>query len=197
MKNYVVLALLASVFAIGQISAPAQAQTVVAAPEPDATQNLMGKKLPGWIIPQKYWMNTPDALWLGGLKGEVTVVEFFRINCSHCQDAAPSREALYRKYRARGLKMIGFHSPGVIEDSGNPENIWSDVKTTVKQWKLTYPIAFDKDRAFFDKNEFRFYPTVLVLDGKGIVRFQQTGYTPEKAKDLDAFVGQMLKQKPK
>lgn len=171
--------------------------TVVTAPNvaPDAAQNLLGKPFGGWVIPQKYWMNTPEPVWLGGLRGDVTVVEFFRINCSHCQDAAPSRRALYDKYRARGLKMVGFHSPGIVTDTANDENNWNKVKIQVKNWGLTYPVAFDKDRAFFDKNQFRFYPTVLVLDKKGAVRFQQTGYSPDKARELDAFVGQMLGKK--
>lgn len=197
MKNFVSLALIFGSFVGGQISAPAQTvvQTVVPSTAPDDTQNLVGKKFDGWIIAQKYWTNTPEAIWLGGLQDQVTVIDFFRINCTHCQDAAPSREALYLKYRARGLKMVGFHSPGIIADINNPENIWSDVKDTVKQWKLTYPIAFDKDRAFFDKNKFCYYPTVLVLDRKGVVRFQQTGYSPEKAKELDQFVGGILSSK--
>ena len=147
----------------------------------------------GWIIPKKQWTNTPAPIWLGGLRGNVTVIEFFRINCSHCQDAAPSRRALHNKYGKRGLKMVGFQSPGDFSNPGNAENDWRKVKLKIKDWGLTYPIAFDKDRAFFDKNELKFYPTVVVLDKKGIVRFQQTGYTPAKVKALDAFVGQMLK----
>ena len=91
--------------------------------------------------------------------------------------------------------MVGFHSPGIIGDLTDDENKWEKVKVEVKKWGLNYPIAFDQNRAFFDKNEFRFYPTVVVLDGKGIVRFQQTGYSPEKAAELDAFVGQMLTKK--
>lgn len=197
MKHFVALALIFGSFIGAQNFVWAQAQTAAIEQTmvADVRQNLLGKKLAGWIVPQKYWMNTPQPVWLGGLQGQITVIEFFRINCSHCQDAAPSREAFYRKYRARGLKMIGFHSPGIIADSTNPENIWSDVKTTVKQWNLTYPIAFDKDRAFFNKNDFRFYPTVLVLDRKGVVRFQQTGYSPEKAKNLEQFVGEILNSK--
>lgn len=195
MRKFVALALIAGSFIGAQNLVRAQTASIEQPSAPDATQNLIGKKLNGWIVPQKYWANTPQPIWLGGLQDQITVIEFFRINCTHCQDAAPSREALYRKYRARGLKMVGFHSPGIIGDTKDDENKWDKVKVEVKKWGLTYPIAFDKDRAFFDKNEFRFYPTVLVLDRKGIVRFQQTGYSPEKAKDLDAFVGEILNSK--
>ncbi len=173
----------------------AVAQTPVAEPvvAPNATNNWLGKPLGGWIIPGKYWTNAPAPVWLGSLRGEVTVVEFFRINCSHCQDAAPSRRLLYKRYGKQGLKMVGFQSPGVTTRAVNDENDWAKVKAKIKDWGLEYPIAFDKDRALFDKNEFLFYPTVLVLDGQGIVRFQQTGYSPAKARQLEAVVSGMLK----
>ena len=196
MKKF--LPFVALIFGVGTVSqsfaradeAPAQPITPIVAPE--ATRNLLGKPFPNWLVSKNYWMNTPEPIWLGGLRGDVTVIEFFRINCSHCQDAAPARRALYEKYRGRGLKMVGFHSPGIIGDLTDDENKWEKVKVEVKKWGLNYPIAFDQNRAFFDKNEFRFYPTVVVLDGKGIVSFQQTGYSPAKAAELDAFVGQML-----
>ena len=199
MKNILPFVALIFGFGIGSHNcaradeAPAQPTTPVTAP--DAARNLLGKPFPNWLVSQNYWMNTPEPVWLGGLRGDVTVIEFFRINCSHCQDAAPARRALYEKYRGRGLKMVGFHSPGIIGDLTDDENKWEKVKAEVKKWGLNYPIAFDQNRAFFDQNEFRFYPTVVVLDGKGIVRFQQTGYSPAKAAELDAFVGQMLTKK--
>ena len=160
----------------------------------DNQKSLQDKSFGGWVIPQRGWTNTPQPVWLGGLKGHVTVIEFFRINCSHCQDAAPARRALYRKYRKQGLKMIGFQSPGDVGNAANAENDWRQVKLQIKKWNLTYPIAFDKNRAFFDKNDLMFYPTVLVLDKQGIVRFQQTGYSDEKARELERVVAKMLKK---
>ncbi len=163
--------------------------------ENDHKQDLEGQKFGGWVIPQKYWMNTREPIWLGGLQGQVTVIEFFRINCSHCQDEAPSRRALYRKYRRSGLKMVGFQSPGDTKNAANAENDWHKVKLQIKNWGLAYPIAFDKNHAFFDKNELMFYPTILVLDKKGVVRLQQTGYSDENARELEQVVAKLLKQK--
>ncbi len=171
----------------------AESETIIV--ENDHKKDLEGQTFDGWVIPQKYWTNTREPIWLGGLQGKVTVIEFFRINCSHCQEAAPSRRALYRKYHQRGLQMVGFQSPGDTENSANVENDWSKVKPQIKKWGLTYPIAFDKNRAFFDKNDLMFYPTILVLDKQGIVRLQQTGYTSEKAQELEQVVAKLLKQK--
>jgi thiol-disulfide isomerase/thioredoxin len=150
----------------------------------------IGKPAPHWIIPGRYWTNTRHAVWLGGLEGNVTVIEFFRIGCSHCQDAAPSREALFRKYRGRGLKMVGFQSPGKVDSD---ELNWTVVKRTVHKWGLTYPIAFDANDKLFKSYGLGVYPTVVVLDRKGIVRFYRVGYSAVWAQELDAAVAGLLK----
>ncbi len=158
-------------------------------------KNLEGQRLGGWVIPRKYWTNTRQPVWLGGLQGKVTVIDFFRIGCSHCQDAVPARRALYRKYHASGLQMVGFQSPGDTSNAANSENDWHKVKLQIQKWGLTYPIAFDKNRSFFDKNALMFYPTILVLDKKGVVRLQQTGYSDKNNKELDELIAKLLKQK--
>ncbi len=162
---------------------------------PAPSKSLVGQKLKPWKIERRLWTNTPSSVWLGGTKGHVTVIEFFRISCSHCQDAAPSRRALFEKFSSRGVKMIGFQSPGgTFPDSGNPENNWSQVKATVKEWKLPYPVAFDRDRQLFNSYRLAFYPTVVVLDESGVVRFEQTGFTAEKDASLKRAIEALLQE---
>lgn len=162
----------------------------VASAPPLRAQNasLIGKTVPSWKFGRSSWINTRRTIRWSKLKGRVTVIEFLRINCSHCETAAPSRRILYRKYRPRGLRMIGFQSPGVSPE----ENDWAKVKSVLRQWKLTYPIAFDDNRTVMKKFGQNTYPAVFVLDRNGIVRFQQNGESREKQAQLDRVVGQML-----
>ena len=90
--------------------------------------------------------------------------------------------------------MVGFQSPGDIDDPQNTENDWSRVKRTLRDWQLPYPIAFDSKRALFDRYGLQFYPSILVLDREGVVRFQQSGFDEKKAKDLDAAISRMLEE---
>ncbi|HEX8833948.1 MAG TPA: TlpA disulfide reductase family protein, partial [Abditibacteriaceae bacterium] len=97
---------------------------------------------------------------------------------------------LHRTYSAKGLKIVAIQSPGISEE----ENDWNNVKSVVKSWNLPYAVAFDAQSQFF-KNVIggTTYPTIFVQDPKGIVRFVQTGHTPAKAMELEAFLKKSLK----
>lgn len=155
-------------------------------------QKFVGKPLPAWNIAPKYWMNTGAALNPSDLKGHVAVVEFFRIKCSHCQQAAPVMRNLHETFGAKGLKMIGIQSPG--DDA--QENDWDNVASVVKtQFGLDYPIAFDeKSQLFKGVYEGKVYPSVFILNRAGIVVFAQTGFDDKReAKFLAALQKEMNK----
>lgn len=173
-------------------ASPSIAQS--ASPSPPS---LVGQEFKPWKIERRLWTNTASSVWLGGLKGHVVVLDFFRTGCVHCKRAAPSRRALFQRFRSRGVKIIGFHSPGGnFPEADNPENNWTQVKATINQWKLPYPVAFDRDRQLFNSYGFEFFPTVLVLDEKGVVRFEQTGFTAEKDASLNRAIESLLSAKP-
>lgn len=155
-------------------------------------ENLVGQNAKRWKIGRQFWHNTPRPLWMGGQKGRVLVVDFFRIGCVHCQNAAPSRRAFYQKFHARGVQIVGFQSPGDFENASNPENNCAQVRRTIRAWKLPYPVAFDARRQFFNSYNLSLFPTVLVIDRAGVIRFAQTGYSPEKARELEEFVEKLL-----
>lgn len=163
----------------------APATAVASTPaEPKPVEALRDQPAPAWKVPARYWVNTPRPITLNDLKGHVTLVEFWRTGCSHCRAAAPYLSDLYRDEGKRGLKMVSFQSPGVADDAGNPENDWTKVQGFVKEHKLPYPVAFDEGGTLF-KGAYKGtnYPTLLILDRRGVVRFVQTGF------DLDNDAG--------
>lgn len=169
-----------------------------APPDPNSpavlVQKFVGKPMPApWNIASKYWMNTKKPLEPRDLKGSVALVEFFRIKCSHCQEAAPVMESLQNKYAARGLKIVGIHSPGEDEQ----ENDWDEVSAVcATQFGLTYPVGFDEKAQLFKTTyNGKLYPTMFLLDKKGIVVFAQTGFgKPQRAKLLAAVAREMAKK---
>src|SRR5262245_17799034 len=66
---------------------------------------------PGWS--NQSWLNTPndEPLSLASLKGRVVLLNFWTFTCWNCTGAVPSLVDYDRKYRDRGLTIIGIHTP--------------------------------------------------------------------------------------
>src|SRR4051794_25750351 len=103
-------------------SPQAQSTPPLAAQAAAALRPLMNHPAPGWMIKPEYWANTPKPLTLKDIKGHVTLLEFWRSTCPHCEQATPFMKRIYELYSQLGLKVITFHSssPNVPE-----ENDWN------------------------------------------------------------------------
>ena len=156
------------------------------APSPNKAQVFIGQQLGGDRIPAwtkvAPWENAKQPITLDSFKGKPVLLEFFRINCSHCQEAAPFLEALYKRYQPRGLKMAAIQSPGNFKDATNEETQWPKVQDFVKAGGLTYPVGMDKDSDYFQATlKGDYYPTTMIADPSGKVVYAQTGHDVEKA----------------
>jgi len=177
-------------------------QTPAPAPQKQGNQKLLkllGTVPPAWNIEKSYWVNTAAPISLQSLKGSVAIVEFWRIGCSHCQQAAPYLNALYVKNKARGLKMVAIHSPGAPDSAvngPNPENNWNTVQQAVKGFGITYPVAFDVGGKIF-KTTYGgdTYPAMMILDKAGKVQHISTGHTPLVEVQFAAALEEAMKKK--
>ena len=194
-KLVLIMLLLGGVAGYGfyQQNAASQLPDVQPTPLPpggSTRSSLLNKPAAAWNIPSELWMNTPQPISLQDVKGHITIVEFFRIECSHCQEAAPFMSSLYTKYKPQGLRMVAFQSPGKAAS----ENDWSKVQATLRRWKVTYPVAFDKNAALFKgKYNGKAFPTVFVLDEKGIIRFRLIGLHDGRAQALENVIVKALR----
>ena len=169
-----------------------QKSEAVVPPPPPTVSPWIGKTLPAWPkITQ--WVNTPAPVALEKLRGNVVLVEVFRTECGHCQDAAPILVAMNQRYGPRGLKMVSIQSPGDFKDPQNPESNWKSVQKWMKERRFSWPAGFDGKSDWFQGTvKGTNYPTMFVLDKNGKVVFYQTGHTPEKAIDLALEIEKQL-----
>lgn len=149
------------------------------APSPFVGRTI-GTDLPNWKVTQ--WVNTPRPIPLPTLRGQVALVEAFRIDCSHCEEAAPFLQALYRRYQPRGLKMVAIQAP--VGDLNNPGRNWKTVQSWIKERGLTYPIGMDNTKWFLDDMKGQSYPTTLVINKSGKVVHAHTGFATDKPEHM-------------
>ena len=110
--------------------------------------------------------NTGDApLSLAALRGRVVLLDFWTYSCINCLRTIPELEALYERYRADGLTVLGVHTPEFAfeADAGN-------VGDAVRSLGITYPVALDPHYETWDAYGNRYWPTTYLIDRDGHVR---------------------------
>jgi thiol-disulfide isomerase/thioredoxin len=205
-KILVIIGLLSSLAVFGVMqnkpaTAPESVPSGTAGPAPVVTPNPQLAKMIGarplpWNIPAANWKNTPKPVTLNDLKGQVAVIEFWRFQCSHCQQAVPFLSQLYNQYKGR-VKFVTFQSPGPLT-ADNPETSWKSVQEFIKVTNIPYPVAFDEGRKLKDQYTKTFgvdrYPFTIVLDKKGDIRHAETGFDSEKGRMLVQELEKLLKE---
>ena len=77
---------------------------------------------------------------LEDFRGHVVIIDFWATWCHECEDVAPELDRIYRKFRDKGLIMLGISC-----DTGGGRI--KDVTSFVKKYNLTYTILMDDGKA--------------------------------------------------
>lgn len=119
------------------------------------------------------WINS-KPLTLESLKGKVVIVDFWTYSCINCQRTLPYIVALDKKYRDKGLVIIGAHAPEFAF-----EHAEENVKKAVREANIEYPVVLDNDFALWRAYNNRYWPAKYFIDKKGNLRhfhFGEGGY---------------------
>ncbi|CUU35003.1 MAG: TlpA family protein disulfide reductase [Armatimonadetes bacterium] len=121
---------------------------------------------------------------LGGKQDKVYLVDFWATWCGPCRAAIPYLEELHNKYRDKGLVVVG-----VALDSGTPQ----EVRAFVEEMKMTYTVCVPSNQAEVQqKYRVKAYPTMYVVDKKGVVRYAVEGFGEEVHEELVRHIGYAL-----
>jgi thiol-disulfide isomerase/thioredoxin len=115
------------------------------------------------------WINS-DPLTLDKLRGHVVVVEFWTFGCFNCRNTLPSVKEWDTKYRERGLTIVGVHTPET-----DSEYSIDNVRKEVPALGIKYPIVTDNDYKTWKAYEVEAWPTIVVLDKQGRIRWLHVG----------------------
>lgn len=105
-------------------------------------------------------------LKLSDFKGKVTVLDFWAGWCAPCVALIPENKRLIAKYEGKGLAWIGINA-----DAPN------DAQAVLKKLGVDYRNVLDggKDGPLAKAYGVDGWPTVLVLDRQGVVRYKTVG----------------------
>ncbi len=115
-------------------------------------------------------------------RGHPVILDFWATWCPPCRKEVPELNAIYNRYRKRGLIVVG-----VSVDKVQGDGVKS-VRPFVREFKIAYPILMADD-AMLEALDLDALPTVLFINRKGetISRLEgrgRSGELSEAAKTL-------------
>ena len=118
------------------------------------------------------------------LRGKVVVLDFWGTWCPPCVESVPELRNLHKRYS----KEPSFMLIGISSDHDEQE--WRDF--TAKN-KMVWPQYRDYDRKVQRAFGIHAFPTYIVIDHEGIVRFQSIGMSWQRAASLDDAIRKAVK----
>jgi thiol-disulfide isomerase/thioredoxin len=111
------------------------------------------------------WLNSPP-LSIEGLRGKVVLVEFWTHRCINCLHVLPHTIQWHERYKARGLVVVGIHTPETEEEAGVPS-----LQAAMRELGVTFPVALDNGYGTWDAYGNQFWPAYYLINREGeIVR---------------------------
>ncbi|MBA3533033.1 MAG: TlpA family protein disulfide reductase [Ardenticatenales bacterium] len=107
---------------------------------------------------------------LESLRGKVVIVNFWATWCGPCRVEMPELQAVYEAHRDAGLEIIAVEA----QSSGSAE----ESTTFLQEAGVTFPSVRDEE-GLMELHYIRrpAWPTTVIIDQEGIVRFVQLGAT--------------------
>jgi thiol-disulfide isomerase/thioredoxin len=139
----------------------------VGAPAPDfALSNLEGK-----------------TVRLSDFKGKPVIINFWATWCPPCRFEMPALEAIYQKYKDKGLVVLGVNTGERVRDGG----LAGRVGAYARQLGLTFPIVLDLTDSVANLYRLRAYPTTYFVDASGKVTDMRRGAFINQA-DIERYL---------
>jgi thiol-disulfide isomerase/thioredoxin len=137
------------------------------------------------------WLNSAP-LTAAALRGRVVLVDFCTYTCINWLRTLPYVRAWAQRYQEHGLVVLGVHTPefSFEEDLAN-------VRRSVNQMRIDYPIAIDNQRAIWRGFANHYWPALYFVDAAGRLRHHHFGEgnyeeTEERIRQLLTDAGSRL-----
>lgn len=120
----------------------------------DEDEAAAGGPAPAWTLPL---LEGGGELSLESLRGKAVVINFWASWCVPCEEEAEELEAAWRKYRARGLVVVGIDA----------NDFAGDARKFVREHGVTYPVVHDGPGATLGDYDVEGFPETYFVDRRG------------------------------
>ncbi len=100
---------------------------------------------------------------LADYRGKLTIVDFWGTWCPPCRQEIPHFVALDKKYREKGLAIVGIN----CQEKGAEDEVVQRIRNFAKVYKIDYKCLLDEDAIERKIPGFQGYPTTVFIDAAG------------------------------
>ena len=144
----------------------------------DAAAPAVGKRAPALIVPQL----DGTTFDLAAQRGKVVIVNFWATWCSPCRAEMPQLDAFYKRYRSRGLRLLGMS----VDDTSDRDAVLHVMKS------FSYPAALAADAKVNGFGPPLAVPMTWIIDSTGVVRLRLMAANAITAQSLEQAVLPLL-----
>ncbi len=135
------------------------------------------------------YLNAEPGLKIADFRGKVVLIDFWTYTCINCIRTLPHLTAWDRKYRDKGLVIIGVHTPEF-----EFEKDYNNVKAAMEKYGIEYRVVQDNDYETWRAFRNRYWPHKHLIDANGFIRYDHIGEgaydeTEKKIQELLAEIG--------
>src|SRR5216684_1404291 len=118
------------------------------------------------------------------LRGKVVLLDFWGTWCPPCRESVPILRDLHKKYAGKSFQLVGI-------SSDNDEDVWKTfIQAQHMDWSEYIDLSDEVLRAFKVES----FPTYIVLDKDGVIRFRQSGLGEYTQGELTDAIKKALKR---
>ncbi len=122
------------------------------------------------LVGVSMWLNSDGPVSLYRLYGEVVLIEFWTFGCINCARTLPFMVKMNARYRARGLTVVGIHTPEFHHEASV-----AALGAAIATHGLHYSVGLDNSYATWNAYGVEFWPTLFVIDRRGAIAHRHIG----------------------
>ena len=143
------------------------------------------------------WIDQPPAT-LETLRGRVVLIDFWATWCGPCRYTIPKLNALHRKYKDRGLVVLGVtdFATGVEGGGETRAEQMAFLRRYKRENNIAYGFAIAEDHSNNANYNVISIPTAVLLDRRGRLRFITVSADDSEARALASMVEKLIEEQP-
>jgi len=135
---------------------------------------------------------------LSSFRGKVVLLDFWATWCGPCISTFPRLRDWHKKYAGNDFALIGvtqYYGSGGGKKM-TPLQELAYLGEFKEKYKLPYPLAVAERTEDSMKYGISAYPTTILLDRNGVVRYIGIGSGTEESENLEDMIKKLLKEEP-